>query len=347
MTSSKKLFGQFVTAKRKAAGLTQSGLAERLFVTESAVSKWERGVSYPDISLVAPLAELLGVSEGELIKASDDVVAARIGREARFYRRWRTSILWSTAIAYSLAVVVCFIVNLSVDRTLSWFWIVLPAVAVAFSLTTLPLLVTNRRRLTVLGTFLVSLFALFAVAWATSDGGEWLPIAVVSDLFAVVVLLGPVALWELALPAPLTRHRLVVALGLDTVALVVLLFVVMLATGQLDTWWGQTVPITAAALVYPWVVALVIRYLPVSRLNQAAIVLAFSGVFVWVFPSVVGRLTNEPARPVDLGQWRDPYIDGNVSFIILIVCFAVAAILAAAAGVKAAKREAAGSISEV
>ena len=38
-------FGKFIMEKRKEAGLTQKGLAERLHVTESAVSKWERGGS--------------------------------------------------------------------------------------------------------------------------------------------------------------------------------------------------------------------------------------------------------------------------------------------------------------
>ncbi len=41
----KKAFGEYIRQKRIDAGLTQKGFADRLFVTESAVSKWERGVS--------------------------------------------------------------------------------------------------------------------------------------------------------------------------------------------------------------------------------------------------------------------------------------------------------------
>ena len=41
----KKSFGEYIRGKRQEAGLTQKELAERLFVTESTVSKWERGVS--------------------------------------------------------------------------------------------------------------------------------------------------------------------------------------------------------------------------------------------------------------------------------------------------------------
>jgi transcriptional regulator with XRE-family HTH domain len=333
MASSKKAFGQFVTAKRRAAGLTQLGLAERLFVTESAVSKWERGVSYPDISLVAPLAEHLGVSEGELIKASDDVVAAQVGREARHYRRWRAGVLRTTAIAYALALATCFIVNLAVDHTLSWFWIVLSAIAVAFSLTTLPLLAVRHRGLISVGAFLVSLFATFTVAWATNGGGRWLPIAIAAVLLAVVVLLGPIALLESPIPVPWSRHRVVLALGIDTVALSGFLYVVMLASDQLDTWWSRTVPITASALAFPWVIALMMRYLPVSRLNRAAAVLGFTGVYVWVFRLFVGRITNEPDRGVNLEQWRDPYIDGNVLVLTVILCLTAAAILSMTAAV--------------
>lgn len=42
----KKTFGAYIVRRRKELGLTQKGLAEKLYVTESAVSKWERGVSH-------------------------------------------------------------------------------------------------------------------------------------------------------------------------------------------------------------------------------------------------------------------------------------------------------------
>ena len=52
---------------RKVRNLTQKDLAEKLGVTDKAVSKWERAVSSPDISLLIPLAKALGVSTGELL----------------------------------------------------------------------------------------------------------------------------------------------------------------------------------------------------------------------------------------------------------------------------------------
>ncbi len=61
-------FGRFLSELRKEKDFTQQELAERLFVSNKAVSKWERGQSLPDISLLMPLAELLGVSVAELLK---------------------------------------------------------------------------------------------------------------------------------------------------------------------------------------------------------------------------------------------------------------------------------------
>lgn len=61
-------FGLFVTELRKEKGFTQQELADRLFVSNKAVSKWERGQSLPDISLLTPLAELFGVTVAELLK---------------------------------------------------------------------------------------------------------------------------------------------------------------------------------------------------------------------------------------------------------------------------------------
>lgn len=60
-------FGAFVSALRKEEGLTQKELAQRLFVSDKAVSKWERGLSMPDVELLLPLGEALGVSVTELL----------------------------------------------------------------------------------------------------------------------------------------------------------------------------------------------------------------------------------------------------------------------------------------
>lgn len=63
----KQKFGSFVSELRKEKGLTQKEVAERLFISPKAISKWETGVNIPDTSLLIPLADMLGVSVTELL----------------------------------------------------------------------------------------------------------------------------------------------------------------------------------------------------------------------------------------------------------------------------------------
>ncbi len=63
----KKRFGSFVAMLRKEKGYTQKELAEKLFISDKAVSKWETAASIPDTTLLIPLAELLGVTVTELL----------------------------------------------------------------------------------------------------------------------------------------------------------------------------------------------------------------------------------------------------------------------------------------
>ena len=62
-------FGAFLAQCRKNKGWTQKDLAEHLNVTDKAVSKWERGLGFPDIKLIEPLAGLLEVSVLELMRS--------------------------------------------------------------------------------------------------------------------------------------------------------------------------------------------------------------------------------------------------------------------------------------
>ncbi|WP_407932265.1 helix-turn-helix domain-containing protein [Caproiciproducens galactitolivorans] len=55
-------FGVFLAQLRKQKGFTQKELAQKLFVSDKAVSKWERGLSMPDIALLSPLANLFSVT---------------------------------------------------------------------------------------------------------------------------------------------------------------------------------------------------------------------------------------------------------------------------------------------
>ena len=59
--------GALIAQRRKALGMTQKQLAERLLISDKAVSKWENGASYPEVTLLPPLAQILGITVDELL----------------------------------------------------------------------------------------------------------------------------------------------------------------------------------------------------------------------------------------------------------------------------------------
>ena len=64
-----KEFGAFIQHRRKELGMNQMQLAEKLHVTAKAVSRWERGVGFPDIKLLQPLADALEITIAELMQS--------------------------------------------------------------------------------------------------------------------------------------------------------------------------------------------------------------------------------------------------------------------------------------
>lgn len=59
--------GKFIAECRKAKNLTQMQLAEKLDITDKAISKWERGIAMPDTSLMLDLCAILGITVNELL----------------------------------------------------------------------------------------------------------------------------------------------------------------------------------------------------------------------------------------------------------------------------------------
>ena len=64
----KKTIGAFIAALRKANGMTQKDLAEKLNVSDKTVSRWERNDGAPDLSVIPVIAEIFGVTCDELLR---------------------------------------------------------------------------------------------------------------------------------------------------------------------------------------------------------------------------------------------------------------------------------------
>lgn len=67
-----KKIGRYISDNRKKLGLSQKELAEKLYITDKAVSKWERGLSFPDISMLIPLSETLEISLYDLLTGGSE-----------------------------------------------------------------------------------------------------------------------------------------------------------------------------------------------------------------------------------------------------------------------------------
>ena len=63
--------GKYIAGKRKSLGMTQKQLAEKLGMSDKSVSKWERGVCLPDVSVYKELCSILGISLNEFLAGED------------------------------------------------------------------------------------------------------------------------------------------------------------------------------------------------------------------------------------------------------------------------------------
>lgn len=102
----KKTLGMMIAELRKEEGMTQLQLAEKLGVTDKAVSKWERDLSCPDINSLPNLAALLGVSVDELMQLKKEASVPK-----KSPKEMVDLIFKAVALAMGIAVVVLSVLN--------------------------------------------------------------------------------------------------------------------------------------------------------------------------------------------------------------------------------------------
>lgn len=112
--------GKFIAGCRKGLGLTQAALAEKLGITDRAVSKWETGKSLPDASIMLELCDILGISVNELLTGEKiamenykELAEKNLNEIIRIEKEKNTKlekaeafIIWS-GVAVSLFMIVC------------------------------------------------------------------------------------------------------------------------------------------------------------------------------------------------------------------------------------------------
>ncbi|MDE7219234.1 MAG: helix-turn-helix domain-containing protein [Oscillospiraceae bacterium] len=238
---SKKTFGEYICKRRKELGMTQKEFADKLYVTESAVSKWERGLSYPDITLLLDICAALDVTEHELLTASVDTQKRAAERMAEKYQRLTRNFCIFTCLIFGGVLIGCgiaCIVN-------SDFWILPIAVAsvmIAASVTALPFLLARRvewepyKWAGSLGGMVFSVELLILFCCVRAGAMAWFPMVSLWVLFGSCLLLLPVVLLMIPLPPVLAGRKTSLGLAVDTVVLLLALIAIGFTYGYHSGW---------------------------------------------------------------------------------------------------------------
>jgi transcriptional regulator with XRE-family HTH domain len=113
--------------------MTQKQLAEKLNITDKAVSKWERGLGYPDVSILSSLAEVLGVTANELLNGKRSVdtqlevneiveTTLQYANKVTFNKKQSVKFIAKTLITVTclLGMFICIICDIAISGVLTW-----------------------------------------------------------------------------------------------------------------------------------------------------------------------------------------------------------------------------------
>ena len=339
----KKEFGSFIKESRLKKGLTQQELADLLFIDVTAVSKWERGISFPDITLIPKLTESLGVTEHELITASVDQKSRDEKSQAK---KWRAfSMSWSMFfyISYIIALIPCFICDLAINKSLTWFWIVLSALLLAFSFTNLPKLIKKHKLILVPLSMFLSLCLLLGVCCIYTKG-DWFFVATIPVLLGLIIIFTPIYISKLKVFNKIRKFNDYISLGVDFIMLNILLIVCNIysvANNYTDnTYWYFNIALPIVLSVYLMLNLLVsVKFLKLNKLLKTSIILTLIDMFLYIPPLFVK--VKYPAFQNELKDWNifkanfydwNTLINNNIHCIIALTLLGLA-ILFVIAGV--------------
>ncbi len=155
-----KKIGLLICMLRKEKKLTQKDLAEALGVTDKAVSKWERGLGYPDISLLQPLSSLLDISVNELLTGEKSTtkdeekdssamnsIAFNVVRYSSLLsnQNRKQKVYYLMSILFIVAIFVCSICDAAINKTLTWAYYPMGGIIIAWSVLTCLLYCTKHK----------------------------------------------------------------------------------------------------------------------------------------------------------------------------------------------------------
>ncbi len=237
--------GKFIAKCRKEKKLTQAQLAEKLNITDRAVSKWETGKSMPDSSIMLELCEILGITVNELLsgekidmesyekKADENLITLKKKDENNMTKNFIISILFSATLL--IGIMVCLICNIAISGNLTWSLIPVSSIVFAWVIS-FPSIILGKRGIIVsfisLSVFIVPYLFLL---------GSLLKVKEVFSVGAVIAVTSIVFLWIIVAVFKRIKSKLV-ALGttfLSTIPYMIIVNVVlskMIDEPVLDVW---------------------------------------------------------------------------------------------------------------
>ncbi|MFV0399601.1 MAG: helix-turn-helix domain-containing protein [Oscillospiraceae bacterium] len=263
-----------IAERRKEKGMTQKQLADKLGVTDKAVSKWERGNGQPDINYLEPLSEALEITVSELLKGKrDKQVDSSVEEDSGDEEIVKTALSYANSVYKARSVNIPRIVLLSilalglvgiittsiVDFALngSFTWSLLPISGIIYLwLCIIPLFLFGKRRVDIalLSTSVFLLPFLYIICRLT--GGDWFStLAIPMSISGVVILwlIRAVFATKLSIWNKLAVSGLVLAVGNVVISFQI---GVILSEGGFDIWNLMSVAILVVAAGILFVIGL-------------------------------------------------------------------------------------------
>lgn len=330
----KKEFGSYIKIKRLEKNYSQKDLADMLYVSEGAVSKWERGVSYPDITLISDICRILDISEHEFITASNDIEARKIKSEAK---KWSTLVTaWDLFfyIAYGVALLTCFIVNLCVNKTLDWFFIVLASLVLAATFTTTPKFIKKYKLLLNVATEFAALWLLLFVC-VLYTGGDWFWVTSFSIFVGLCTIFIPIFISVYNLPVFIKRNNAIVSVLVDFILLTILMMIICGYTDSNNWVFSIYFPIALFVILMPLTLIGIIKYTRINKFLKTGLSVLSSLVitcgtpyFVWYVlqrNNIDGEVNF--TFPPNFTDWSNAeMISTNTVSIVILIALLVASI---------------------
>jgi len=320
----KKTFGIFIREKRRELGFSQKELAEKLYVTESAVSKWERGISYPDITMISGICENLNISEHELCTASEDENQRRLELMAGKYKRFVIIYNIILCLCYLSALIPCFIVFVIKEGMPSKFFILLTSLMMTASILNVPFLAAKNKGLITFGSFYISLNLLF-LSGSVYSGTHWFLMAFLSVLIGVCIIFLPFIIRNDVIAKYAGKNKSLICMTADTFSIILTVIYGTLKYGSIQDM-REGIIVSVFFLSLAWIIFAVIRYAKFDVFFKIALCFAATGLYLF-FSNDLFSFLNFDGRIVIINDDEKSTVKLSLIFVGLAIISAVSGII--------------------